>query len=101
MSPFLRKLHGFIAQKLGAPHLSGRSKDYSTGWFVGAGIKVIHWYYASPEFGHRAYRVSFFIQTRNNLGFKFSSIDAKGRRIKALLIGFMAIGLSFKINNHE
>lgn len=99
MFPFLRKLHGFINQKLGRSLVSGHSRDYCTGWFIGAGIKVSHWYFASPKLGRKAYRVSLFIQTRNDLGFKSKSIELDGRRIKGFFMGFMAVSISFKIHH--
>jgi hypothetical protein len=67
----MKKILGFIAQKIGMPCSSRNSRAFIEGWLLGAWVTVKAWAWRSPAFGRREWRIGVAIHTRKDFKFGF------------------------------
>jgi len=76
----MKKLIGFLAQKIGFSCGSSNSRSFIDGWFLGSGITVKTWTWESPAFGRYEWKVSLVLHTRKDFKFGFSIVEYDCRK---------------------
>lgn len=72
---FMKKLLGFIAQKIGLSCSSSNSRAFIDGWFLGSGITVKAWTWESRPYGKYDWKIGFVIHSRKDFKFGFSHVE--------------------------
>ena len=90
----MKKILGFIAQKIGFSCNSSYSRAFIDGWFLGAGIMVKRWVLESQSFGKYSYRVGVVISSRCDFVFGLVITEYNARTAHVFMMWYVAIVLS-------
>ncbi len=91
---FMKKIFGFLAQKIGFACSISNSQSFVDGWFLGAGITVKKWAWETRPFGKYEWRYSLVIHTRKDFKFGFSYTEYDCRNGKVFSFWYGAIIIS-------
>jgi len=90
----MKKLLGFIAQKIGLSCSSSNSRNFIDGWFLGSGITVKAWSWQSRSFGKYEWKIGIAIHSRKDFKFGFSHVEYDCRIGWVFSFGYGAIIIS-------
>lgn len=68
----MKKILGFLAQKIGFSCWTGNSRAFIDGWFLGTGITVKTWSWESRAFGRYEWKIGIVLHTRKDFKFGLS-----------------------------
>lgn len=91
----MKKVLGFLSQKIGLSCSSGNSRAFIDGWFLGAGITLKTWSWQSRAFGRHEWKIGIVLHSRKdfNFGFSYAEYDCRFGRIFAF--GYGAVVISY------
>lgn len=89
----MKKIIGFIAQKIGFGCGSHNSREFVDGWFLGAGITVNAWLWESCAIGRHKWKVAIVLHTRKDfkVGLSYAEYDCRVGRVFSFGYGAFVI----------
>jgi len=90
----MKKVFGFIAQKMGLSCSSLNSRAFIDGWFLGSGILVKTWIWETRPLGKYEYKLGLVIHSRKDFKFGFSHAEYDCRIGMVFSFGYGAIVIS-------
>lgn len=90
----MKKILGFLAQKIGCSCSSRNSRAFIDGWFLGAGITVKAWVWESRPIGRDEFKFGVSIHSRKDFLFGVSHVKSDCRVGRVFAFGYGAIIIS-------
>lgn len=90
----MKKILGFLAQKIGLSCGSRNSRSFIDGWFLGAGITVKAWVWESRPIGRYEWKFGVAIHSRKDFKFGLSHVEYDCRIGRVFAFGYGAFVIS-------
>lgn len=90
----MKKILGFLAQKVGLSCGSSNSRAFIDGWFLGAGITVKTCSWESRAFGRYEWKIGIVLHTRKDFKFGGSRAEYDCRLGRVFAFGYGAVVIS-------